>query len=83
MSTIREVLKKDKQTSEVMIIWDEWERPGSTERTQKNSGYITKEEAIEKYGDFTYTGWYTSGYSDLGGFKADIWARSPHPYKEA
>lgn len=78
--TVKEVLEKDTQTSEVMIIWDMWEKPGSTNKNQYKSGYITKAEAIEKYGDFIYRGWYTSGYSELGGFKADIWADNPVPY---
>ena len=81
--TLKEILSNEDNVSEVMIIWDMWDKPGSTNREQHNSGYIKKEDAIKKYGDFIYGHWYTSGYSEFGGFKADIWADNPNPYINA
>ena len=75
--TVKDVLSEENNVTEVKIIYDIWDAPDSTNRKQVNSGYITKDKAIEKYGDFIYESWYTAGYSMHGGFRADIWARKP------
>lgn len=59
----------------VNIHYDVWDSPGSTHREQKSLIDVDLEEFIEKYGDWIYEGWYTTG-----NHTADMWVGAAKPY---
>lgn len=59
----------------VMVIYDVWDSPESTHREQKKLLNVNLEKFIEKYGDWLYQGWYTTGMKE-----ADMWVSAKRPY---
>jgi len=60
---LKEHLERDKDTKLVKIC--------KTDGTILTN-YITREEAIERFGEYMYSSGYTDGFID-GGFKVTIW----------
>ena len=59
--------------SVVRVIYDAWEKPGSTNKTQIRTDYMPIEDAVKEYGDCVYSGWYTDGWTKDGRWKASMW----------
>ena len=81
--TLREHFADADKNTVVNLIYDEWERPGSTKRTQKHIKGVPLEELLEKYGDWEFDGAYTVLLTKERN-EANVWATATdhRAYKE-
>lgn len=71
--TLRERFKDADKRTVVNLIYDEWESPGSTKRTQRRINGVPLEDLFEKYGDWEFDGAYTVLLTK-DRIEADVWA---------
>lgn len=81
MKTLREEFK-DTKKYKVMLIFDVWKESGKPDRTQVRLPYMNIEDVVERYGDFTYSGWYTEGWDkETGRVVASLWALADEKHR--
>ena len=57
----------------VNLIYDEWERPGSTNRTQRRINNMPAEKLLQEYGNWIYECAYTT-LRTVNRTELDVWA---------
>lgn len=74
MQTIKQHLDINDKNNQYRLIYDRWKCPNSKNKEQVKTELLDYETLIKEYGDFIYTGGYTTSNLSNGGFSIDLWA---------